>query len=567
MDKQTNAKGFTILSAAGIINKMLGVLYVPILTLILGNVGNGIYNAGYTIYLMVFVITNAGIPVAISKLISEQIASLRYDASYRTLKISGTLLMSIGVFTSIMTAIFAKQLSAMVGWPESYMTILALSPTMFFTSVSCTFRGYFQGRSNMVPTSISQIIEQAVNTTFTILFAWVMYRYGRDLAFIQGITGEKEIHLEALKYAAAGGTVGTSLGALVSAFYLWRTYSKNKAGILQEIAHSIQSDELIYTTKMILKKIFQYAIPITLGSAAIYTASLIDLRFTKTRLIAGGFSITEASALYGIFSTQYLKVLFIPITLATALATAILPSISAAAARNDRVLLGRRISKSLKTILMIAIPAAIGMAVLAKPIIYILFPTAPEGWDLLMMGSWILVLISVVSIQTAILQGIGKTYIPTIHLAIGLAMKLIINYNLIAIEAVNIRGALAGSAVCYIFAGYMNYRSIKKLTGVRFNVKQLLNRPLSISVIMGLLVLLVYEGFIFMTDWFIKSMFLQSLLCGSIAIATGGAVYYLLMIIAKGITAEDIKSLPMGGRILAYTVKVPYMKKYLIKED
>ena len=563
MDKQSDAKGFTILSTASIINKLLGVLYVPILTLILGDVGNAYYNSGYQIYMLVFVITNAGIPVAISKLISEQIASSRYDVSYRTLKVSSTLLISIGVLTSILTAVFAKQLSAMVGWSESYMTILALSPTMLFTAVSCTFRGYFQGRSNMVPTSISQIIEQAVNTAFTVIFAWLMYRYGRNYALIQGLTDEMEIHLEALKFAAAGGTVGTSLGALVSAVYLCRTYIKNKAGILKEIAQSIQSEELIYTTKTILKKIFQYSIPITLGSVAIYTASIIDLSFTKTRLIASGFSVIEASALYGIFSTKYLKVLFIPITLATALATTILPSISAASARNDRALLGRRISKSFKTILMIAVPSAVGMAVMAKPIVYSLFPTAPDGWNLLMLGSWIIVLISVVSIQTAILQGIGKTYIPTIHLVIGLALKLFINYNLIAIKSINIKGAIVGSAACYIFAGYMNYRSIKKLTGVRFNLKQLFNRPLSVSIIMGVLVLLIYEGFTFMTGWFIKSIFLQSLICGSIAIAAGGAIYYLLMIIAKGITAEDIKSLPMGNRIIAYTVKIPLVKKYL----
>ncbi len=565
MEKQSNARGFTVLSAAGVINKLLGVLYVPILTLILGNVGNGIYNAGYTLYLMVFVITNAGIPVAISKLISEQLASSQYDVSYRTLKVSGTLLISIGVFTSIMTAVFARELSAMVGWSESYMTILALSPTMFFTAVSCTFRGYFQGRSNMVPTSISQIIEQAVNTTFTILFAWIMYRYGQSYALAQGLTGETEIHLEAVKFAAAGGTVGTSLGAAVSALYLYRTYTKNKADILKEIAQSAQTVKP-YTTKKILKKIFQYSIPITLGSVAIYTASLIDLRFTKTRLIAGGFSVTEASALYGIFSTQYLKVLFIPITLATALATAILPSISAAAAKNDKVLLARRISKSLKTILMIAVPSAVGMAVLAKPIVNILFPTAPDGWDLLMMGSWILVLISVVSIQTAILQGIGKTYVPTVHLVIGLVLKLFINYNLIAIQSVNIKGALAGSAVCYIFAGFMNYRSIKRLTGMRFNVRQLFNRPLSVSIIMGAVVLLVYRVLALLTGLFISSLFLQSLICGGIAIAAGGVVYLMLKIVARGITAEDIKSLPMGGKILSVTNRFPVMERFLTRQ-
>lgn len=566
MDKQSDVKGFTILSAAGIINKLLGILYVPIVTLILGNVGNGIFNAGFMIYQLVFVITNAGIPIAISKLISEQLASERYDVSYRTLKVSGILLISIGVLMSILTAVFARPLSVLIGWPESYMTILALSPTMVFTAISCTFRGYFQGRSNMVPTSISQIIEQAVHSVLTIVFAWLMYRYGRDYAITQGITVEAEINLEAVKFAAAGGTAGTSLGALASAIYLGRIYTKNKASILSELVQSVQDEQFLYTTKMILRKIFQYAIPITLGSVAIYTANLIDLRFTKTRLIAGGFSTIDASALYGIFSTQYLKVLFIPITLATALATAIIPSISAAAARNDKPLLGRRISKSLKTILMISIPSAVGMFVLAKPIVFMLFPTAPDGWDLLMMGSWLLVLVSLVSIQTAILQGIGKTYIPTIHLVIGLIMKVLVNYTLIPIPDINIRGAIAGSAVCYLFAAIMNYRSIKRLTGVRLNVKKLFNRPLSVSIIMGVLIFLIYQGFSFMTEWFIKSVFLQSVICGGLAIFTGCLIYYLLMIIAKGITVEEIRSLPMGGRILDYTLKIPYMKKFLIKE-
>ncbi len=564
MDKQSNARGFTILSIASVINKLLGVLYLPILTIILGNVGNGIYNAGYTIYIMVFVITNAGIPVAISKLISEQLASSRYDVSYKTLKVSGTLLISIGICTSILTAVFAKQFSALVKAPGSYMTVLALSPTMLFTAVSCTFRGYFQGRSNMVPTSISQVIEQAVNSTFTILFAWIMYGYGRNYAILHGITGVNNINLEAVKFAAAGGTVGTSLGALASAIYLCRTFLKKKSGILKEIKENIQSEQFLYTTKMILRKIFQYAIPITLGSAAIYAASLIDLSFMMGRLVAGGFSITEATARYGIFSTQYLKVLFIPVTIATALATAIIPSISAASAVNDRVLLGKRISRSLKTILMISVPAAVGMTVLARPIVKILFPTAPDGWDLLMLGSWTLVLISLVSIQTAILQGIGKTYVPTIHLVIGLALKLIINYNLIAIKSINIKGALIGNAVCYIFASYMNYRSIKKITGVRLSVKRLFNRPLSVSVIMGLIVWLSYEGFTFMTAFLIKSLFLQNLISGGLAIAAGGIVYYVLMILAKGLTANDIRSFPKGSKLLAITMKIPRVGKYLV---
>ncbi|MGE5612869.1 MAG: putative polysaccharide biosynthesis protein [Bacillota bacterium] len=562
MERQSSAKGFTVLSVAIVINKLLGILYVPIATLILGNYGNGIFNAGYTIYQLVFVVTNAGIPIALSKLISEQLALNRHDVSYRTLKISALMLVIAGTFTSVLTALLAKPLSGLIRTPEAYLTILAISPTMLFTAVSCIFRGYFQGRSNMVPTSISQILEQAVHSVLTIVFAWVMYQYGVKYAIASGITGDEAIYREAARFAAAGATVGTSLGALASALYLYATFQRKKAGILGELQNT-QESMSGYTNRLIMEKLLKYAVPISLGSVAIYTTQLIDVGITKARLIAGGFSEHEATSLYGILSTQYLKVLFIPVALATALGTAIIPSISAANEVNDRNLLGRRIYKSFKTILMIAVPAAIGLTVMAGPVIRILFPKSPDGWDLLMMGSWTLVLISVVSIQTSILQGIGKTYIPTIHMVIGLALKLTVNYNLIAIKSVNIKGAIVGNAVCYIFAGIMNYRAIKRVTGVKLNIKQLFNRPLSVSIIMGIIVFLVYHGLTLMTGWLVKSAFLVELICGSAAIAAGCFIYYLLMIVAKGITAEDIKSLPKGGVILRYTAKVPFMDRFL----
>jgi stage V sporulation protein B len=562
VERQSSAKGFTLLSAAIFINKLLGILYVPITTLIYGNYGNGIYNAGYTIYQLVFVVTNAGIPIALSKLISEQLALDRHEASYRTLKISGVLLIAAGTFTSIMTALLAKPLSGLIRMPESYLTILALSPTMLFTAVSCIFRGYFQGRSNMAPTSVSQILEQAVHSILTILFAWIMYQFGTKYAIASGISGNEAIHREAARFSAAGAAVGISLGALASALFLYATFQRKKAEILGELRETRESAQE-YSNRHILEKLLKYAVPISLGSIAIYTTQLIDVGITKTRLVAGGFSEHAATSLYGVLSTQYLKVLFIPVALATALGTAIIPSISAANEINDRVLLGRRIYKSFKTILMIAVPAAIGLTVMAKPVIHILFPKSPDGWDLLMMGSWTIVLISVVSIQTSILQGIGKTYVPTIHMVIGLLLKLIVNYNLIAVKSINIKGAIAGNAACYIFAGIMNYRAIKKLTGVKFNMKQLFNRPLSVSIIMGVFVFLIYHGLTIIIGWFVKSAFLAELICGGGAILAGCLIYYLLMIVAKGITAEDIKSLPMGNRILRYTAKVPFMDRFL----
>lgn len=562
MEKQSNVKGFTILGAASMINKVLGVLYVPAVTLIIGNYGNGIYEQGYKLYQMAFVITNTGIPIALSKIISELLASHKYNVSYRTLRITAWLLTAAGALTSVLTAVLALPMAKLMHSPESFLTIVMLSPAMLFTSVSCIFRGYFQGRSNMIPTSISQVAEQAVNAVVTVAFAWLAYKYGVKIAVARGITGDAAIFTEAVKYAAAGAAIGTTAGALASMIYLFRIYARKKAEIIAELPYS-STDGSEYTTGSILRTIFVLGVPITLGSLSVYATQLIDVINIKTKLIAAGFSEVEATSMYGILSTQYTKVLFIPITLATALGTAILPSISAADAVNNRALLHRRITNAFRILFMIAVPAAVGLTVMAKPIVYILFPKSPDGWDLLVMGSWTLIVISLVSVQTSVLQGMGKTYVPTIHMVIGLVLKLAVNYTLISVRSINIRGAIIGNAVCYIFAAVMNYRSLKKLTGVRLNVRKLFIRPLSVSIIMGLFVYLIYNGFIIMTEWFIRSGFVLNVICGFAAIAVGCLIYYLLMIIAGGISASDIRSLPMGERILSYTAVIPYMDRYL----
>ena len=551
-EKQSTAKGFAILGLAGIINKIFAVIYVPILTLIIDDFGNGIYNAGYMMYLLVFVITNTGIPIAISKLVSEQIALGNHKDAHRTLEISGVMLIALGFITSVLTAVFARWLSNAVGWPEAYLIILALSPTMFFTAISGAFRGYFQGRSNMFPTGVSQIIEQLLNSILTIVFAWVMLKYGVQYAITHGIHDENKIRLISLEFAAAGGTVGTSVGAMGSVCFLIILYLKSKRSILKEIQESLNLEVIHKTSKEIAQRVLKYAIPITLGSVAVYTANLIDLKYTKSRLISAGFSQYDASSLYGILTTQYQKILNIPLSVAAALAAAIIPTVSAAAAIKDINSLSRKINESFKAILMVTIPAAIGLAILAKPIITVLFPRNVHGWDLMMIGSGVLVLISVVQIQTAILQGIGKTHLPTIHMIMALIIKIIINYNLIAVKSINIKGAVIGSAVCYCFAGVLNHISIMKYTKVSLAYKKVLNRPLIASLLMGVIVIGSYKVLEFLLHFLIPSSYLLNLVSLMIAILVGFIIFFISMIYIKGITPEDIKRLPMGNKINNY---------------
>lgn len=561
--KQSTVKGFTILGAAGIINKVLAVMYVPILTLLIDDYGNGIYNAAYTMYLLVYVITNTGIPIAISKLVSEQVALKNYYDSHRTLKISGAILVSLGFVISVLTAVFSGWLSQAVGWPEARMAILVLSPTIFFTSISSTFRGYFQGRSNMTPTGVSQVLEQSLNSVLTIILAWTMLRYGAHYAASCGIQDTQSIRLTSLKFAAAGGTAASVVGGAGSAWFLIRVYMRNRRSILKEIRESSGRNEYYYSSRQIAKRILKYAIPITLGSVAVYTANLIDLKYTKGRLITAGFSQYEASALYGILTTQYQKMLNIPLAIASALAAAIIPTISAAAAVRDRKLLGRRVNDSFRAIFMITLPSAVGLAILAKPIIGILFPRNVHGWDLMMMGSWVLVLISMVQIQTAVLQGIGKTHIPTINMVLALLVKIIINYNLIAIKSINIKGAVIGSAVSYFIAAMLNHRSIRRYSGISMNRRVIFNRPLVASIVMGMAVALVYAAASFILSRFLSSVTLKYFIGASVAIATGVFVYFVVMLSIKGITSRDIQRVPGGGRIYRYLSRYPLMKRLL----
>jgi stage V sporulation protein B len=178
LKKQTTTKGFAILSMAGIINKVLALVYFPIQLYILGNVGNGIAGAGYNIYIFIFYLSNAGLLNVISKLVSEQIALNNYKNSQKIFKVAGLTLATSGMVFSIFMALGCREIAAINNMPKAYLTVLAVAPAVFFASISSAFKGYFQGFSNVVPTAVSQILEQIVNSTLTIAFMAIFIKYG-----------------------------------------------------------------------------------------------------------------------------------------------------------------------------------------------------------------------------------------------------------------------------------------------------------------------------------------------------------------------------------------------------
>ncbi|MEW9096225.1 MAG: polysaccharide biosynthesis protein [Clostridiaceae bacterium] len=519
MKDRSTTKGFAVLSAAGMIAKVLSLLYIPFLKGIITDEGYGVYGAAYSVYVFVFVITNAGIPVAISKLISELTAVKNYRDALKGFKLSRFILLIIGILMTILMMVFAKPLSKLVHYENAYLSILALAPAILFTSVASAYRGYFQGWGNMVPTAVSQVIEQFANAIFSLVFASILIKYG-------------------IEAGCAGATIGTSLGAFFSASYLMIYYERNKRIKVPKGYNELQIKR--HSTKEIVKKIANYGIPITIAVGMTYAGNLIDVANTKARLMAGGLPDSYASALYG-YLVKYQQLINVPISIVTSLAVAILPAIASAAAVNDKKQVKNNILYAFRVCFLIAIPSAFGLSILSKQIFYML--KFGEGAFLMTYGSIVLVLMSVMQIQTTILQSVGKLYTATIYSIIGIIFKIVANYYLIAIPSINISGAIYGSIIGYIIPILLNGRMIKKTLNVKFKLFGGAIKPIISSVFMGGMVYFSFKlSFILLK--FIGSGYIRNAVATLISIIIGMYSYVFALILTGGIKEEDLKIIP-----------------------
>ncbi len=520
METQTVGRGFTVLAVAGILVKLMSLLYIPFLLMIIHDEGNGIYAAAYQVYVLIFALSNAGMPSAISKLVSELIALDNPRDAFRCFKISRFMLVVIGILMSLLMFIFARGVANLLNFPRSALAILALSPTLLFTSISSSYRGYFQGQGNMTPTAISQIIEQVINTIFTLVFAYLLIN----------------VSLEA---ACAGGTIGTSLGALCSAVFLIIFHRRHKSS-LEDVSKSISKVKR-FTYKQLVYKILSYSIPITLCIGMQYTGNLVDLGISKWRLLVAGFTDGRATELYS-HLYKYQQLLNAPIAIVAALAVTILPAIAAAVALKNKDLVSRRINFAFRLCFIVTIPSAVGFSVLSNQIFGLL--GYGDGSYLMMFGSVALVLLAIVQIQTSILQASGKLFTVTLILVFGILGKIITNYFLISIHGININGAVIGSIVGYLISILINNRTIQKNLNTNIKLLKLAKKPFYASVLMGLIVFAVYNISYVILFPFLKGGYIANAVPTLISLPAGAVSYFFFIIKLRGISKAEIETLP-----------------------
>jgi len=521
--KSSFVKQAAILAVAGILVRVLGFLYRVPLTNMIGDEGNGIYSAGYYIYTFFLVMSSAGLPVAISKMVSEKISVGRFAAAHKIFKTSLAVSFVIGLIFSVAMYLGAEKLCKIIESPDSYYTIITLSPTVCIVSIMAVFRGYFQGMNTTVPTALSQVVEQIFNAFFSVFLAYL---------FIDNVI-----------YSAAGGTAGTGIGALAGLLFIIFAYFLARPAIKRRVYH----DKCFYREESfgrITKNLIKLAVPIITGTAIFSMTNLIDMQMVNSRLEAAGFPQNEINSLYGQLTGKYVTITTLPVSISTAVATAVIPAISAGVAKRAFRDVNIKINVALRVTMIISIPAAVGIGVLGNQILEMLYPKYSDGGILLQVGSISIIFLALSQIATGILQGLGKVYVPAANALIGAIIKIPLNYFLISIPKINVVGAVISTIACYAVASLLNFMALRRAARAKTDYVGVILKPLAASVFMALICHLSYN--------MIYSLIRINTVGVIVSIALGGISYFIVMAFIGGLKKEDLAFMPMGGKIAKF---------------
>lgn len=531
MSKNNFLKGAAILGIAGFLVKILGAIYRIPLGNMIGDTGMGYYQTAYPLYALMFAISTAGIPVAIAKLVSEKRAIGDYRGAQRIFKISFLGLIIGGLLTSSFVFIGARFIVDKLGNSNAYYAMISLAPALLFTPVMSAFRGYFQGRQDMTPTAISQIMEQLFRVIVGLLLVSQLMRLDKGLPI-----------------AAGGASFGASAGAFLGTIAILYIYTKRRRKIRREIRRAERFKK--ESTSTIIRNILAIAIPITIGTSVIPLFGTIDVAIVMRRLQDIGFTEVEASGLYGQLTGMAQTLINFPQVFSLAIAASMVPAISSAFIKKDYREIKRTITSGIRVTLLIGLPAAMGLFILSTPIIKLLYFSNPidvqkSAGEILAVLSFSVIFLTLMQSLTAILQGMGKPFIPVRNLIIGALVKLVIVYTLTGIESINIKGAAISTITAYGIAATLNFIAVKRYTKIKFNIINMVIKPIISVSIMSIIVWITYNT--------IDSI-VGSKLATLVAIGLGGISYGFALFITGTITSRDFELLP-GGNKLAMKLK------------
>ncbi len=520
-NKTSFLKNVLMLMFSQVVVKVLGLVYrIAIVDAEgFGNTGNGYYATGYQIYMVLLAIASIGIPNVISKLVSERVASGDYKGAHRLFKTAITLFTSFGFFLSLVLFFSADFIATtLLNATGVKYTLMVLAPALTFVSASAVLRGYFGGLGSMKATGNSLIIEQFFNCVLSIGFVYACV--GKDTAIM-----------------AAAGNLSTTCACAVAFIYLAIFYLRRKSEIKGEISTQTVPAENKKKSKLI-KTILAVSVPITLSSLITTANSTIDI-FTVSNGIQKAFETTEdyAMELYGIMQKAEV-ITHLPLAISGTLCSAIVPAISALIAKKDSKGVNSKICSAVFINSLIIFPCMAGIIALAAPVLKLLYPSASEGSEMLLLLCVTLPFSSLTYVLNGILYGTGKQFIPAATIAAGSALKLVL--NLLLISSLSIYGAIIGTIAYQIFVFGVETFFVFRFVKVKLEYVKSFLKPIIASAIMGGLVFGSYKCLDLVCSGAIATV---------ISIFIGVVVYAALILLFRAISAEDLKTMPFGSKL------------------
>ncbi len=536
----------SILAIASIISRIVGLIYRVPLTAIIGKTGNDFYGTAYEIYNIILLISSYSIPLAVSKLVSAKMAKGHVKDAYKVLK--GALIFAVisGGCAALIVYFGADFFTGtLLKTPLSSLALKVLAPTLFIVAILGVFRGFFQGLHTMIPSAISQILEQIVNAIISIVAAYYLFSYGKKVGEVLG-----DSQSYAAAYGASGGTLGTACGAAFGLLFILFIYFVFSKSFKKRVKKDRHRNETHYSEIMVL--LIMTIIPVLLSTTVYNISGIIDQGIFKNIANVQGYTANEISEWWGVFAGQYKVLINVPISIASAIAASSVPALTAAFNADKHKTVNYQINLSTRFIMIIAFPCAIGMAVLAQPIMMLLFNDAEKtSGYMLMVGAVSIIFYSLSTLSNGLLQGIDRLAVPIKNAIISLVLHIILLVILLQVFHLNIYAVIIANAFYGLCMCILNQRSIYKYSGASLNFFNTFVMPLVSSVIMGACVFLSYKAFMLITNVNAISTLLSIILAVF--------VYAFVLIYTGTITKKELQRLPHGRILIVIGEKMHLM--------
>ena len=527
----TLVRNASFLMMATLISRVIGLLYKSPLSTVVGNVGMGYFGYANNVYVILLLVSSYSIPMAVSKVISERLALKQFRNAQKVFH-GALIYASVVGGAAALVALFLGKYLLPVNQQEALLALRMLAPTIFLSAILGVFRGFFQAHNTMLPTSMSQIIEQVAHAIVSVGAAWLLIRsFGTD-------DTSKAI------YGAAGGTLGTGAGVAVGLLFMIVVYAMNRKSILKKVKKDKHERE--ESMGSVLKLIFMMVTPIIFNTFVYNASSYLDSKIFSDILALKKMNSAAVSGQWGEYSNYYISMINIPLALSSATSSAMMPEISSRYITKDYEGANRKINEGVQLTMFLCIPAAVGLSVLAFPIMKLLFPKSSDlSGMLLAIGSVSVIFSALSTITNGVLQAIGQAKIPLRNSAISLVLNVItVTLGSYFAPQFGVFIVLLASIVFAVCMCVLNALSLKKYLGHKNDFVNGYGKPLLASVGMGLVAWIVYYGmYIFVP---IK------ILCLGVSVILAVLVYMILYVIVTKATKEQMRKLPMGN----YMVKV-----------